>query len=167
MSGSTGDSPESEEDEEARNKDESNDQATFRKRREFLETKLKNHRQDNLKRKLPVDAKSLECAQEELAMKKWLVEQVDKMNEKYVENMERMSNTMDKLTNSIADGFFLLRMMCQQPTAMYPPRCILLPVHTHNPRLLTVHLFHQLRPIVLLISLPGVLLIWTSITNDQ
>ena len=86
------------------------------------------------------------------------VEQVDKMNEKYVENMERMSNTMDKLTNSIADGFFLLR-MCQQPTAMYPPRCILLPVHTHNPRLLTVHLFHQLHPIVLLISLPGVLLI--------
>lgn len=54
-------------------------------------------------------------------MKKWLVEQVDKMNEKYVENMERMSNTMDKLTNSIADGFFLLRMMCQHPTAMYPP----------------------------------------------
>ena len=94
--------------------------ATFRKWREFLENKLKNHRQDNFKRKLPVDAKLLECAQEELAMKKRLVEQVDKMNEKYVEIMERMSNTMDKITNSIANGFSLLRMMCQQPTAMYP-----------------------------------------------
>ena len=121
LSGST-DESQVEEDEEARNKDESDDQAVYKRRREFLETKLKKHREENLKRELPVDAQLLECAQQDLAMKKHLVEQADKVNEKFVANMEHMSKTMDKLTDSIADGFSMLRMMmCQQPTAMYPP----------------------------------------------
>ena len=53
-------------------------------------------------------------------MKKCLVEQVDKMNERFADNMDRMTKNMDKLTDSIADGFSLLRtMMCQPPNAMY------------------------------------------------
>ena len=94
-------------------------QATVKKRREFLDEKLRNYKHDKMKRKLPVDAQMLGCAQEELAIKKRLMEQVDKMDHRYAENMEKMSQNMEKLTNSIADGFALLKQLMtypQQPT---------------------------------------------------
>lgn len=99
------------------------DQVTIRKRREFLDEKLKNYRQDKMKRKLPVDAQILGCAQEELAIKRRLVEQVNKMDQKYADTMDKMSQNMEKLTNSIADEFVLLKQMMayQQPGTMYQP----------------------------------------------
>ena len=77
-----------------------------------------------MKRKLPVDAQILGCAQEELVIKRWLVEQVDKMDQKYADTMDKMSQNMEKLTNSIADGFVLLKQMMpnQQPGTMYQPQ---------------------------------------------
>lgn len=97
------------------------DQVTIR---EFLDEKLKNYRQDKMKRKLPVDAQILGCAQEELAIKRRLVEQVNKMDQKYADTMDKMSQNMEKLTNSIADGFVLLKQMMayQQPGTMYQPQ---------------------------------------------
>ena len=38
--------------------------------REFLDSELKNHKQNKIKQKLPMDAQILGCAQEELTMKK-------------------------------------------------------------------------------------------------
>lgn len=64
-----------------------------------------------MKRKLPVDVQLLGCAQEELTIKKRLVEQVDRMNQRYAKNMEKMSQSMEKLTNSIADGFALMKQL--------------------------------------------------------
>jgi len=49
---------------------EPNEQAAVGRRRELLNDKLKNFRQEKLKRKLPVDAQLLECAKEELQVKK-------------------------------------------------------------------------------------------------
>ena len=43
------------------------------------------------------------CAQEELKIKKKLVDQ------KYADNMAKMSRYMEKLNESIADGYSLLR----------------------------------------------------------
>ncbi len=40
-----------------------------------------------MKRKLPVDSQMLGCGQEELAIKRQLVEQVDKMDQRYAETM--------------------------------------------------------------------------------
>ena len=118
-------------------------QATVRKRRELLDEKLKTYKQDKMKRKLPVDfqmkrklpvdsqmkrklpvdsqmkrklpvdSQMLGCAQEELAIKRRLVEQVDKMDQKYAKTMDKMSQNMEKLTSSIADGFTL------QPCTIY------------------------------------------------
>ena len=119
-SGST--TPEESSEEETRNKESSSDGSVYTKRRQILEKKLKDYKQENLKRKLPVDGQLLGCAQEELALKKRLVEQVDMMNEKFADNMDRMTKNMDKLTDSVADGFSFLRtMMCQQPNAIYHP----------------------------------------------
>ena len=94
------------------------------KRRQFLDNRLRSYKHEKMKRKLPVNTQLLSCAQEELAVKKRLLEQVDKMDRRYAENMEKMSQTMEKLTNSIADGFTMLqRMMAfQQPAPMYHPQ---------------------------------------------
>ena len=90
---------------------------TVKQRREFLDDKLKNYKQEKMKRKLPVDTQLLGCAQEELKIKRQLVKQMDKMDQRYAENMDKMSRNMEKLTESIADGFALLKqlMMYQQP----------------------------------------------------
>ena len=48
---------------------------------------------------------------------------MDKMDQRYAENMDKMSRSMEKLTESIADGFALLKqlMMYQQPPpGVYP-----------------------------------------------
>ena len=96
---------------------------TVKQRREFLDDKLKNYKQEKMKRKLPVDTQLLGCAQEELKIKRQLVKQMDKMDQRYAENMDKMSRSMEKLTESIADGFALLKqlMMYQQPPpGVYP-----------------------------------------------
>ena len=88
-----------------------------KQRCEFLDYKLKNYKQDILKRKLPVDAQLLNCTQEELQIKKRMLDHMDKIDQRY---MERMSQSMEKLCQSI-DGFSLMRqfMMYQQPPTMY------------------------------------------------
>ena len=87
-----------------------------------------------MKQKLPIDAQILGCAQEELAMKKRMLEQMDRMDERYTANMEKIEPKHGKLTSSIVDGFAILnRMMCQQvqpmpePTAMYHPQAYATP----------------------------------------
>lgn len=94
--------------------------ATTKQRCEFLDNKFKNYKQDKLKRKLPVDAQLLNCTQEELQIKKQMLDHMDKIDQRYSENMERMSQSMEKLSQSI-DGFSLMRqfMMYQQPPTMY------------------------------------------------
>ena len=103
--------------------DESRKEST-KQRREFLDEKLKNYKQEKLKRKLPLDTQLLCCAKEQIQIKKRLVKQMDDMDKKYAENMERMSRNMEKLTESIANGFALLNQMLmvqQQPVNMYSP----------------------------------------------
>ena len=74
------------------------------KRRELLDGKLSTYKHEQMKRKLPVDTQLLWCAQEELAIKK-LVEQMDTFQKQYSETMTKLLDNMDKLTNSISEGF--------------------------------------------------------------
>lgn len=99
-------------------------QDTTVKWQQFLDGKLRNYKHEKRKRKLPVDTQLLNCAQEELAIKKRLLEQVDKMDQRYAENVEKMSQNMERLTNSIADGFMMLQRMMtfQQLAPMYHPQ---------------------------------------------
>ena len=61
-----------------------------------------------MKRKLPIDAQILGCAQEERAMKKQMLEQMDRMDKRYAANMEKTTENMGKMTSSVADGFAIL-----------------------------------------------------------
>ena len=47
---------------------------TAKNRRALLDEKRENHKQDKLKRKLPVDSQLLTCAQEEFQIKKQLLD---------------------------------------------------------------------------------------------
>ena len=89
-------------------------------RRELLDRKLTNYKQEKMKRKLPVDAQLLHCAKEELEMKKKCVEQMDRMEQKHNDNMASLSSNLEKLTNSITEGFSLLRNILAPQPGMYP-----------------------------------------------
>ncbi len=90
-------------------------QDVIRKRRELLDGKLNNYRHDRMKRKLPVDTQLLSCAQEELAVKKKLVDQMDKFEKQYSETMTKLSDNMEKLNNSISEGFSVLKHLVISP----------------------------------------------------
>ena len=49
-----------------------------------------------------MDQQLLDCAHEELTIKKRLVDHIDRMDQKYAENMDKMSQNMETLTNSIS-----------------------------------------------------------------
>ena len=74
-----------------------------------------------MKRKLPVNAQLLRCAQEKLEVKR-LVDRMDQMDNQYVENMKQMTQNTEKLTESIAEGFSLLKnfLVMHQPYQAHP-----------------------------------------------
>ena len=85
-------------------------------KRDLLNAKLKEYKGEKLKRKLPVDNQLLNVSQEELKIKKQLLERMDNMDKAHLNHMEKLTNNMEKLTGSISEGFAMLRqMMCQAP----------------------------------------------------
>jgi len=97
-------------------------QSVVQQRRQFLDKKLDSYRHEKLKRKLPVDVQLLKCAEEELQVKKRLVDRMGQVDKQYAENMAKMTQNMEKLTESISEGFSLLKtfLMFQQPSSMFP-----------------------------------------------
>ena len=63
---------------------------TVQQRREILDKWLSNYKQERLKRKIatvPTDMQLLDYAKEELEIEKRLVDQLDKMEKQYSDNM--------------------------------------------------------------------------------
>ena len=86
----------------------------IKERRELLSGQLRGHKSERLKRKLPPESQLLSISQEELQIKKQMLERMDTMDKAYSSSMERLTSNLEKLTGSISDGFALLqRMMCQ------------------------------------------------------
>ena len=78
---------------------------TTNERRNLLDAKLKGYKTGKLKRKLPGESQFLNLAQEELTIKKQLIEKMNAMDNEYSQNMNRLTSNMEKLSSSIADGF--------------------------------------------------------------
>ena len=77
---------------------------------------MHRHKTEKMKRKLPIESHLLSISQEELQIKKKMLERMDTMDKAYNNSMERLTTNMEKLTGSITEGFALLqRMLCQQP----------------------------------------------------
>ena len=80
-----------------------------KQRRNLLDNKLNNYKQEKLKRKLSQDGQLLEYAKEDIEMKKRLVNHIEIMEEHYQDNMAKMSANMEKLSYSIGAGFSILQ----------------------------------------------------------
>ena len=94
----------------------SSSSGTIKERRELLNEKLKGYKGEKLKRKLPLDSQLLTISQEELEIKKQLLEKMDNMDKVYTNQMDKLTSNLEKLTGSISDGFSLMRqIMCPTP----------------------------------------------------
>ena len=114
-------------------------QATTSQRREFLDSALKDYKQVKMKRKLPVDAQLIGTAQEELAMKKKLFDQMDRMEKQHQDTISQLSSSMANISNSISDGFSILKTLLlpqpplphQQVCTQYSPCSVMPPAIPH------------------------------------
>ena len=86
----------------------------------MLNTRLKSYRQEKLKRKLSVDTQLLNAAQEDLEIKKRLIEKIDNMDKQQANHMNRLTSNMEQLTGSIVEGFAMLRQVMLTPCGMPP-----------------------------------------------
>ncbi len=87
--------------------------------RELIAKTLADHKQKKLKRKLPVDMQMLDCAQEDLKLQKKFIERMELSDQQYTETIGKLSKNMDKLTNSIVDGFAVLKNALYCPPPIY------------------------------------------------
>ncbi|XP_027132528.1 uncharacterized protein LOC113745220 [Larimichthys crocea] len=94
---------------------------TVKQRRDLLQTRLQGHRHDRMKRKLPAEVQWLNAIEEDKQLKKKLVDIIETSENRAVDNLSKMTQTLDRLTASIADGFALLRQVVQPPHTPPPP----------------------------------------------
>lgn len=76
-------------------------------RRSLLNSKLAGQKHEKLKRKLPNDSQLVTCAQEELKIKKQMLQRMEVTDKQHAEYTNKMFANMERLTNSITDGFGL------------------------------------------------------------
>ena len=95
-----------------------------------MSAQLEGQKSERLKRKLPLESQLLSISQEELQIKKQMLERMDTMDKAYSNSMEKLTSNMEKLTGSISDGFALLqRMMCQPLNNMNMNPQFMMPSH--------------------------------------
>ena len=75
----------------------------IKERRELLSGQLKGHKSERLKRKLPPESQLLSISQEELKIKKQMLERMDTMDKAYSSSMERLTSNLEKLIGSISE----------------------------------------------------------------
>ena len=76
--------------------------AALKERRDLLDARLKGYRQEKLKRKLSIDSQLLSVAQDEVGIKKRLIEKLDNMDKQQANNMNKLTANMEQLTGSSA-----------------------------------------------------------------
>lgn len=57
-----------------------------------------------VKQKVPVNSQLLNFAEEELKMKKQILERMEATDKEYSGNITKLTNNIERLTNSISDG---------------------------------------------------------------
>ena len=88
-------------------------------RRALINEKLKNHKQEKLKRKLPLDSQLLSIAQDEMKVKKQLLDKLDCMDQQYSDTMKSLSSNIEKLTNCITDVCSVFKTEFYDTTALH------------------------------------------------
>jgi hypothetical protein len=90
-------------------------------RRALLNDQLSNYRTQKMKRKLPADAQLVDCAHEDLQIKRKMITQMEDMDKRHSENMAKLTGNVQQLTASLTEGFSLLKNLMMSPQEA-PPR---------------------------------------------
>ncbi|XP_010765624.1 uncharacterized protein [Notothenia coriiceps] len=85
--------------------------AVVRHRRDLLQAQLNGHRSDRRKRKLPAE----HAVQEDLKIKKRMLDLMEQTSSRNAANMDRMNNTMDNINSTIQGGLSLIRELMHAP----------------------------------------------------
>ena len=104
---------------------------TINSRRNLLPDHLSNHKQERLKRKLPVDSQLLAVAKEDIALKKKCLEQSEQSQKALSDSLSAMSANMQTLTSTISQGFNLLGRLLIPDTSLLPPPSHHVPMSCH------------------------------------
>ena len=102
-------------------------------RRALLNEKLSGYKTEKLKRKLPVDTQLVACAKEELQIKRQLIDQMDQMEKDHCKTMEKLAGNLEKLTNSMSQGFNVLQTLMCQNVPLHQPYPHWSPLGTNPP----------------------------------
>ena len=94
-----------------------------------MSAQLKGHESERLKRKLPLESQLLSISQEELQIKKQMLQRMNTMDKAYSNSMEKLASNMEKPKGSISDGFALLQHMCQPLNNMNMNPQFMMPSH--------------------------------------
>ncbi|XP_051233827.1 uncharacterized protein LOC127350831 [Dicentrarchus labrax] len=102
------------EEEDVRGRSESLPSAVIKQRRDLLRARLNNHRGDRLKRKLTGD----QVALEDLQIKWRMLELMEESSKRNMDCIQQINTNIANITNSIQEGFSLMRGLMLQPA--YP-----------------------------------------------
>lgn len=84
------------------------------------QAKLDGYRGERLKRRAPAEA----AAQEDLQIKRSMLELMREDQRIYTENMQMVNSNIATITHTIKDGFDLLRTLIQQQTPVPAHQCL-------------------------------------------
>lgn len=76
---------------------------------------------ERIKRKRINDGQLVVLAQEGLKIKKQILEQIEATNKVLTDNMTRLTSSIEKLANAVAEGFSMMRQMMVHPPYFSPP----------------------------------------------
>ena len=95
---------------------------TITRRRQQLDSTLKNYKHSKMTKRLPAESKITEIAKEELELKKMMVEQIDRMDKAHQENLAHLTVGMDKISSTIELIASVFENMVPQQPSYYPQR---------------------------------------------
>lgn len=82
--------------------------------RRNLISKLKEKKNSKLTKKVTTENRMIALEQEELQLKKRMIDHLEKSEKKYTESMQSFATSLNSLSSTLQNGFNMLGMMMQQ-----------------------------------------------------
>ena len=91
------------------------DQEIGRKRRTQLNSTLDSYKQQKLKKKMPADTQLVHFAEEELLIKKQMMERFESVSKDHKDTMNQLTSNLKTLSDSVTNAFSVLQQILLHP----------------------------------------------------
>lgn len=91
-------------------------------RRSLIESKVANYKELHLSKKdLSMNCQLLDCAREEIAIKKRILDQMTRIDKEYRKDMNNLNSHLQSLNNTMSQGFALMQsVLVPTPASLSP-----------------------------------------------